>query len=439
MNLKYLTYRLISLIVLLMLFPMSSISTKANSATIWLLTDIHHFSPSLFDEGSKLQEMQNQSAGVDLRYSSQRLASLLQQIEQESPSVLLVAGDLTLNGEYQSMTEISLFFQAVEALGTDVFVIPGNHDISNAFASSYIGDQIIRTQQVLANDFEQLFADFGYDEAISRDKDSLSYVINLNDDWRLFMLDSNIYSKGVAMYAPQTNGNLSNSTLNWLRKQLIDLETSHQKALVVIHHNSLIHFSALHQQFTLDNADDLQELLAEFNVPLTLSGHLHAQHITTEQITESANLTDIVTGAFAVYPNPFAEITVDKQQFQYDFRTLDMDSWLADQDNLNKDLVAYHQYMLDLFSATSNQVALDNIIVGHAYSETQKQNTLDMFREVNLATFTGNMQAEYTGIIERYGELIEELAEYQNDFFISNVLEMLDMHTENHRQLDIIW
>ena len=172
---------------------------------------------------------------------------------------------------------------------------------------------------------------------------------------------------------------------------------------------------------------------------MTLSGHLHAQHITTEQITESANLTDIVTGAFAVYPNPFAEITLDKQQFQYDFRTLDMDSWLADQDNLNKDLVAYHQYMLDLFSATSNQVALDNIIVGHAYSETQKQNTLDMFREVNLATFTGNMQAEYTGIIERYGELIEELAEYQNDFFISNVLEMLDMHTENHRQLDIIW
>jgi len=439
MNLKYLRFHLISLILLLMLFPMRSISPKANSAKIWLLTDIHHFSPSLFDEGSKFQEMQNQSAGVDLRFSSQRLAALLQQIEKESPSVLLVAGDLTLNGEYQSMAEISSFYQEVETLGTDVYVIPGNHDISNAFASSYIGDQIIRSQQVLPSDFDQLFADFGYNEAISRDKDSLSYVINLNDDWRLFMLDSNIYSKGAAMYAPKTNGNLSNSTLQWLRKQLSELETSHQNALVVLHHNSLIHFSAMHEQFTLDNAEDLQKLLAEFNVPLTLSGHLHAQHITTADLTDSNTLTDIVTGAFAVYPNPFAEITVDKQQFQYDFRTLDMDSWLAAQDNLNKDLTDYHHYLLDLFNNTSDQVAMDNIIIGHAYSETQKHATLDMFREVNLATFTGSMQTEYPRIFEHYGELIEELAEYQNEFFISNVIEMLDMQTENHRHLDIIW
>lgn len=45
------------------------------SQTLWVINDIHHFSPTLFDQGNKFQEMQATSAGLDLRFGPRKTSS----------------------------------------------------------------------------------------------------------------------------------------------------------------------------------------------------------------------------------------------------------------------------------------------------------------------------------------------------------------------------
>lgn len=70
-------------------------------------------STDLYDDGPRIHELQASAAGIDIFYSSQRLESLIYQIQtaEEQPDFLLVAGDLTLNGEYDSSVDLKGYFE----------------------------------------------------------------------------------------------------------------------------------------------------------------------------------------------------------------------------------------------------------------------------------------------------------------------------------------
>ncbi|WP_161950602.1 metallophosphoesterase family protein, partial [Streptococcus suis] len=107
----------------------------------------------------------------------------------EHPSLLLVSGDLTLNGEKQSMVELAQYFTQIEEKGTEVLVIPGNHDIASGWARAFKGNQQEVTDQVTAQQFEDLFADNGYQQASSRDQASLSYLAKPFSNAWFLMID----------------------------------------------------------------------------------------------------------------------------------------------------------------------------------------------------------------------------------------------------------
>ncbi len=66
---------------------------------IWIITDLHHLSQDLFDDGEAFSYIEKTAAGKDLRYGKERMEALVEQVGREHPSLLLVSGDLTLNGE----------------------------------------------------------------------------------------------------------------------------------------------------------------------------------------------------------------------------------------------------------------------------------------------------------------------------------------------------
>lgn len=412
---------------------------KQAEQTIWVISDLHHFSPELFDQGQKFEEMQATAAGLDLRYGLKRLKALVKQIEEAKPDVLIVAGDLTLNGELQSMVELADTFQAIEQVGTQVLVIPGNHDLSNPWASSFIGEDTIRVAQTLPEDFEELFAPFGYDDALSRDSASLSYLAEISTDWQVYLLDSNVYSKTAGLYAPKSHGQLKTSTLNWLEKELVNQQKTDSQALVVMHHNSLVHFPSLNQGYTLDNAGDLQVLLESFKLPITLSGHIHAQHIAQQSFSDSFTLTDIATGAFGLFPNRIGVITITDSSFSYRSTELDMDAWLADQTQPDPNLLAWETYMQDLMSASSQRVAQKEIIAHHAYSPQEAQAVIDLFSLMNQATFAGNFNTQWPTLVDTYADLLESLTHYGNEFFEGYLQDLINLKEEDHQNLDLIW
>jgi DNA repair exonuclease SbcCD nuclease subunit len=104
--------------------------------------------------------------------------------EDDNIQFVLISGDLADNGrsipeEHYTVAEKLKNFE--EKTGKQVYVIPGNHDFGN------LGEYC----EVDLAKFMEIYADFGYNEALIRAEGHGSYTADLSDRYRLIALDSN--------------------------------------------------------------------------------------------------------------------------------------------------------------------------------------------------------------------------------------------------------
>lgn len=402
---------------------------------MWVITDLHYLSPKLFDQGPAFEKIKKTAAGKELTYGAERMEMLIAQIEKAKPQVLIVSGDLTLNGEYQSMVELRDYFSRIEELGTAVYLIPGNHDISSGWAREFVEDRQELTRQVLPENFKELFADFGYTEAVSLDKETLSYRVNIAQDLGLLMIDSNNYSQTEGEGAPITAGDLPASTLSWISQELAQAQEDGVRLLPVLHHNSLPHFSLLSRHYTLDNASDLQEVLKEGKVPVTLSGHIHVQ-----DIAQTDGLTDIVTGAFASYPSAIGQISLDEGTFHYQRLTLNSQIWLEAEGKGQLPIKDFSAYMKQVLEEDAQRIAYAEMIEGDWYEEEAQADRIALyFGELNRSFFAGELSEDYEDLNRRYAtekRMIEGEAGRQ---FQSYLQMMEEQSRDNQLELHLTW
>lgn len=366
-------------------------SENAQPIQIWVITDLHYLSPNLHDQdGEAIQHIRNTSAGKDIDYGAQRMEALITQVQNKKPDYLIVSGDLSLNGEYQSMLDLAAYFEKIEAAGTQVLVIPGNHDMSSGWAREFVGPDFIKTRQVLASDFSSLFDNYGYNQALSLDPDSLSYIYPLDDKTWVAMLDSNIYPEGEGKGAPTTKGRLKPETMVWLEDLLSQAQAQGIRVLPVVHHNTIDHHDKLSRNFTLENAAELRQILANYQIPVTLSGHIHTQNYQTSQANDF-QLTDIVTGAFSIAPSYIGMIEWSDQAFTYQASPLDMAAWVKTNSVTDPNLTHYQDYIQAIFDKSSRQMAFAEMIESGWYSDDQPilEEVADYVAMVNLAYFAG--------------------------------------------------
>ncbi|MBM7710202.1 3',5'-cyclic AMP phosphodiesterase CpdA [Enterococcus lemanii] len=122
----------------------------------------------------------------------------------EQPTGLILTGDLTLNGEKESLDQMTQTLAPLKKVGIFVFAIPGNHDIHNGWARKFTQDQQLVAHQISPSDFKTAFSD-GYEFSVSQDAHSLSYAVDLAT-YRLVFVDSNLYSETFSKEAPITQG-----------------------------------------------------------------------------------------------------------------------------------------------------------------------------------------------------------------------------------------
>jgi len=146
---------------------------------IAVVSDIHYMPPSLLGEGGAegqaFQNYLNQDTKL-VQYSDPIFRQVMSELLVEKPDVLLVPGDITKDGEKIGHHAMAGFFKTLSNSGIKVFVVPGNHDINNAKAKRFIGDKDYPVEMTSANEFADIYATFGYNDALARDAHSLSYV-----------------------------------------------------------------------------------------------------------------------------------------------------------------------------------------------------------------------------------------------------------------------
>lgn len=394
--------------------------TEALTASdeVWAITDSHYLSPDLHDEGVAFQKMQNTAAGKDIRYTKERMQALVYEVQQKHPKALIVSGDLTFNGEYQSAVELAQFFDQMEAAGTKVLVIPGNHDIADGWARQFQDDKNFKIKQITKKDWVQLFTRHGYDDAASRDTSSLSYLSKAFTNLWFLMIDSNIYTEqGEGKGAPATNGVVRKETLEWMHQQLQEAQDAGVTVIPVIHHNVLDHHEQVTTGFTVDNASDVRALFAQFpNVFFGLSGHIHSQHIATETLGAGHRYTEVVNGAFSIYPAVVGTFSLlDDGSIHYQRTTLETDAWAQATQQTNPDLTHHQAYLEETFDEASRTLVEQTLFEEQWYDATMAADIGNLIAPLNRAYFTGEKLDSVWLAQDFYASPAYQLLEYHQD------------------------
>lgn len=194
---------------------MAYIKTQEN-IDFFIVPDIHHFSKSIYDDKEAFQNFLATSDGKLIKYSTEIITSIKEDIRKEQPDFLILPGDLTTSGDKESHIELAELLNEIEQIGTQVLVVPGNHDIENPWSRKFIGSDVIKTENISSNDWKDIYYQYGYSQAISTDKSSASYLVAASEDLWILMLDSTISNEKSKNLYPIKGGEISKNTLTWI-------------------------------------------------------------------------------------------------------------------------------------------------------------------------------------------------------------------------------
>jgi 3',5'-cyclic AMP phosphodiesterase CpdA len=353
--------------------------------------DIHYLAGSLHDDGKLYQQLIYEQDGKNTEMTDQLMQSLVYTVARDKPDILLLNGDLTFQGEKASHEGLVEYLAKIEALGVKVYAIPGNHDVNNPYAAQYIEDYAVEADLVDPEEFERIYHDFGYGEAISREKESLSYVAEPMPGLRLLMLDSCWYLTNLLFGESDSSGQLSDATRKWIARAVKSAKRSGARLVVSMHHNLMDHHPMVNRGFTIDDAESAREFFSKRGINFVLTGHIHAQEISGRE-TSTGTVYDIATSAFSVYPHQLGVLRLaDDAAWRYSVTPVDVESWARDTGVSDTRLLKYKTYSAEFFKRSAVNMVNRRLTpeVAAALPPEDLQALVDLMGTLNVRYFSG--------------------------------------------------
>ncbi len=323
--------------------PFTAIAATTDDVNFIILSDLHYFAedsqgPTEEDkaEFNEMMLMNNATSGYAPEILDAALANVTAMALQGKIDFLLVPGDLTKNAEKAAHKELIEKFKAFElATGIPVYVINGNHDINNNRAAIYDGENLLNVKKnpemrsqldTTPEEFEALYKDFGYSseggyysrykEIAGNSEGSLSYAIDLPNDYRLIAIDSQLYSADntdSGLNEQETAGHMSDALLEWALDECEQAKKDGKTIIGFTHTNTVPHFDTevdLFDNFVFRDWEKAADALADAGMHYTVSGHVHMQDVATYVSDNGEEITDITGASILSYPNLFRSVTM---------------------------------------------------------------------------------------------------------------------------------
>ena len=311
---------------------------KTASLPFATMSDIHFYPESLMgSRGAEWLEycrleskMYNESEQI-LRTA---LDTLGERSKKNGIKYVLIPGDLTKDSEYEAHAELAKILEEYEAkYGFQFLVINGNHDINTNKAMTFENNKKEAARAITADEFREVYKNLGYDLAIDnyaekgeKVQGALSYVADLDENYRLIVVDSCLYSfdePGKDL----TAGKVTDELMQWIKKWTDDAKKNGKTPLLMIHHNMAPHMEcepSIAFAFTLDDYLEVSEQLADWGINYSFSGHLHTNDIASVTNDNGKSLFDVETNSLTGYPNQYREMTIST--FEDGENELDVDA-----------------------------------------------------------------------------------------------------------------
>lgn len=381
--------------------PGEPVDREKTAADIMIASDVHYMSQELMDYGGAFNDLIDNGDGKVILYMPQIWQAFAQEVIAARPDVLILSGDLTLNGERKNHEELAARLAEIEAAGVPVLVIPGNHDINNSNAAAYFGETKSPVETVNPEEFWQIYRAFGYDEAVSYAPDSMSYLYILNDTTWLIMLDTCIYEP-----KNEVDGEIREGTLEWM-EQCLRSAYSQGITVIPIGHHNLQELSRVYvKECVLRNHEEVMEVLERYLTPAYVSGHLHVQRVLKHtngpgMPDDMYGIWEIVSNSLIIPPCQYGNLKLNTDgSLSYHTRNVDVSGWAAKNGVENQDL-------LD-FSAFSDAY-LRLVIKNQTYKMIEDVRLPDHLRELMADFYTDLYQDYYAGRQINYSEKKKEL------------------------------
>lgn len=320
--------------------------TEKGKLTFGVMSDLHYYPRSLmganigeFIKASKLNSTTSYLADALLDAA---LAEYKIQAKENGLKYVIIPGDLSKNGEYEALKELSEKLKAFEEeTGVQVLVINGNHDINNTRAARFSNGKFVPIRYTKPEDFRELFADFGYDLADSfytppkgEQAGQLSYAATLEGGYRLIAIDAGCYSSDSTSDGEnvgETRGAISEGVQKWVLKEIKKAQDQGLTVIGMTHFNLVEHYEnedCTMQAFVIDDWQEIAEDFANAGMHYAFTGHLHFHDISQLTTDEGETLTDCSTASLLNFPNYFRVVTFDNTtdgEITADFKSYDCD------------------------------------------------------------------------------------------------------------------
>ncbi|MDG4987969.1 metallophosphoesterase [Lactobacillus johnsonii] len=363
--------------------------TQDKKTSFWVISDTHLIADSLHDHGQAFSQMQKTSQGKDLYYQETALSAFVRMAQKKKPAAIIVTGDVTFNGERVSAEKFAEIFKPLEE--TQLLVLPGNHDIYDGWAREFRGKKQYYAGQISPRMWRNIFKT-SYKNAVSVDDESLAYSVQLNPDYLLILADSNDYGKEEATTAPATAGFLGREQRRWIKAQLQYASENNLQVIFCMHHNLYAHNPAVNKGYVVDDYRELRKLLAQYNVKLVFSGHIHAQNIMLSQ--DPCPATEVVTASFCSNDQGYGVVKVSPKEVSYTCHHFKMKDYLTDKEKQNWTLTHFHDYLENIQLGTiSAELMQKNLYQNHDDLDTVRKMGR-LFGEMNYHFFTGKNHIE---------------------------------------------
>ncbi len=363
--------------------------TQDKKTSFWVISDTHLIADSLHDHGQAFSQMQKTSQGKDLYYQETALSAFVRMAQKKKPAAIIVTGDVTFNGERVSAEKFAEIFKPLEE--TQLLVLPGNHDIYDGWAREFRGKKQYYAGQISPRMWRNIFKT-SYKNAVSVDDESLAYSVQLNPDYLLILADSNDYGKEEATTAPATAGFLGREQRRWIKAQLQYASENNLQVIFCMHHNLYAHNPAVNKGYVVDDYRELRKLLAQYNVKLVFSGHIHAQNIMLPQ--DPCPATEVVTASFCSNDQGYGVVKVSPKEISYTCHHFKMKDYLTDKEKQNWTLTHFHDYLENIQLGTiSAELMQKNLYQNHDDLDTVRKMGR-LFGEMNYHFFTGKNHIE---------------------------------------------
>ncbi|MDP4238752.1 MAG: metallophosphoesterase [Bacteroidota bacterium] len=284
---------------------------------IAILSDIHVMAPSLLvKDGPAFQAYLAQDPKL-LEFSSKILQVTIDKLISEKPDLVLIAGDLTKDGEIVSHELVSRSLQRLVNHGIKVLVTIGNHDVNNPEAAKYNDTQVIPVQSVPAHKIRSIYPNFGFANSLSKDPNSLSYVSEPLKDLWVIAIDANKYYDNTTKST--VGGVIKPETMSWIKERLAEAQRKGKTVIGMMHHGLVEHFTGqqtIDLGYVIDNWESSANELIDAGMKIILTGHYHANDITKRE-HNGKFIFDVETGSTLAYPCTYRMLTIEGKRYSF--------------------------------------------------------------------------------------------------------------------------